>query len=92
MSLTLHKVDIYPDDEDNHVFAFVFENPQKLNEVKSVESNEVNYGGHAWSIICMRREDRHLGVFLKWHYPDGTSCGYVTAKVLKFYLIFPCFK
>ena len=79
-SITLHKFGILPEDEGSHVFSFVFENPQKLFEVKSVESSEVNYGGHRWSIVCMRKEEKYLGIYLKWRYSDGLSAAAISCK------------
>lgn len=80
MAINLHKFGIYPDDEDNHVFTFIFENPQRLLEVKSLESSEVNYAGHRWTVVCMRKEERYLGIFLKWKYTDGQSAACVSCK------------
>ena len=62
------------------MFSFVFENPQKLMEQKSVESSEVNYGGHRWSIVCMRKEEKYLGMYLKWRYSDGQSAASISCK------------
>ena len=49
-------------------------------QVKSVESSEVSYGGHKWSIVCMRKDDRYMGIFLKWKYADGQSATNVSCK------------
>ena len=79
-AITLHKFGLYPEDEDNHVFTFVFENPQRIQEVKSIESTEVVYGGHKWSVVCMRKEERYMGIFLKWKYTDGQSASSVSCR------------
>ena len=79
-AITLHKFGILPEDEGTHVFTFIFENPQKLLELKSVESSEVSYGGHRWSIVCMRKEERYMGIYLKWRYSDGQSAPSISCK------------
>ena len=78
--INLHKFGILPDDEDTHVFTFIFENPGRLQEIKSVESSEVTYGGHRWSVVCMRKEEKFVGIYLKWRYSDGQSAAAVSAK------------
>jgi hypothetical protein len=78
--INLQKFGIVPEEEENHVFTFVFENPQKLLEVKSLESSEVNYGGQKWSLVCMRKEERYMGIFLKWKYTDGQSANCISTK------------
>lgn len=70
-----------PEDENNHVFTFIFENPQKLFECKSVESSEVHYAGQRWTVVCMIKDERHVGFFLKWRYSDGQSASCVSCKV-----------
>lgn len=80
MSLTLHKVAVLSDEEEGHQFTFVFESPHKLLESKSIESSEIHYAGHSWSLVCTRKEDRYLGIFLKWRYTDGNSATAVSTK------------
>ena len=79
-AITLHKLDIVPDDENSHVFTFIFEYPDRMPESHSVESSEIHYGGHRWSLVCMRKEERYLGAFLKWRYSDGQSAQNVSCK------------
>ena len=79
-SINLMKFGIQPEDDENHLFTFVFENPQKLTDVKSIESSEVNYGGQRWSLVCMRKDDRFMGVFLKWKYSDGQSANSISSR------------
>ena len=79
-SISLQKFDIVPEDEENHVFTFIFENPQKLLDLKSLESSEVNYGGQRWSLVCMRKDERFMGIFLKWKYTDGQSASCMSTK------------
>ena len=79
-SIHLMKFGIVPEDDDNHLFTFVFENPQKLLDVKSIESSEVNYGGQRWSLVCMRKDDRFMGIFLKWKYADGQSAASISSR------------
>jgi len=64
MSLMLHKVtsqnDVTDDVDVGHVFTFVWDDVAKLLvtssvTVRSVESSEVKYGGHSWSIVCTRK-------------------------------------
>ena len=65
MSLTLHKVttsqnDVTDDVDAGHVFTFVWDDVAKLglqltSSVRSVESNEVKYAGHSWTIVCTRK-------------------------------------
>jgi len=67
MSLTLHKVtcqhDVTDDVDAGHVFTFVWDDVAKLlqmtssstSSVRSVESGEVKYGGHSWSVVCTRK-------------------------------------
>ncbi len=78
--INLHKFGILPEDEDTHVFTFIFENPGRLQEIKSVESSEVTYGGHRWSVVCMRKEEKYVGIYLKWRYSDGQSAAVMSAK------------
>jgi hypothetical protein len=60
-TISLHKFGIVPDEEESHVFTFVFENPQRLlGDVKFVESSEVTYRGHRWSLVCTRKEERYV--------------------------------
>ena len=79
-SITLHKFGIVPDDDDTHVFTFIFENPARLLEQKSVESSEVNYCGQRWSVVLMRKEEKYAGIYLKWKYSDGQSASCVSCK------------
>ena len=79
-SITLHKFGLVPEEDDHQVFTFIFDNPRKLLESKSVESTEISYGGHRWSVVCMRKEERYMGIFLKWKYTDGSSAGQVSCK------------
>jgi len=62
MSLTLHKVttgqyDMTAEDLDTgHVFTFVWDDVTRLqtmtsSSVRSIESNEVKFGGHSWSVV-----------------------------------------
>ena len=63
------------------MFTFVLDHPRKLlQELKSVESNDVQYGGHTWSLVCMRKDEAHLGLFLKLRYTDGNSAASVSTK------------
>ncbi len=79
-TLTLQKFGLIPEEEDHHVFTFILEQPQQLLTARSVESSEVVYGGHRWSVVCMRKEDRFMGIFLKWRYNDGQSASSVSCK------------
>lgn len=79
-SINLHKLGVLPEDEGVHVFTFIFENPRRLLEQKSVESSEVTYGGHRWTLVCMRKEERYMGVYLKWRYTDGQSAYAMSCK------------
>ena len=79
-TINLMKFGIQPEDDENHLFTFVFENPQKLTDVKSIESSEVNYGGQRWSLVCMRKDERYMGVFLKWKYGDGQSASSISSR------------
>ena len=78
--INLHKFGILPEDEGTHVFTFIFENPHKLVDLKSVESSEVNYQGHRWSLVCMRKEEKYMGIYLKWRYSDGQSASAISCK------------
>lgn len=80
MSLTLHKVAVLSDEDDSHLFTFILDHPQKLLETKSVESTEVHYAGHSWSLVCMRKDEQFLGIFLKWRYSDGNSATSLSTK------------
>jgi len=64
MSLTLHKVTCQNDVDDvdvGHVFTFVWDDVAKLqltsswSSVRSIESSEVKYAGHSWTIVCTRK-------------------------------------
>jgi len=63
MSLTLHKVTCQYDADDvdtGHVFTFVWDDVTKLMQVtsstvRSVESNEVKFAGHSWSVVCTKK-------------------------------------
>lgn len=79
-AILFHKFGIAPDEDNTHVFTFVFENPQKLLEIKSVESSEITFGGHRWTLVCMRKEEKYLGIYLKWKYHDGQSASQVSCK------------
>ena len=79
-SINLHKFGVLPEDEGVHVFTFIFENPKRLLEQKSVESSEVIYGGHRWTLVCMRKEEKYMGVYLKWRYTDGQSAHAMSCK------------
>ena len=84
MLLTLHRVNIIPraDDGNEHLFIFSLENAHKLSsEPKGVESEGFNYGGTDWSLVCARKDESHLGVFLKWRYSDPCSAMMVSAKI-----------
>ena len=59
-SITLHKFGVLPEDPDNHVFTFIFENPHKLEEagakVSSIEITEgVRSSGALWSDVDSRQ-------------------------------------
>ena len=75
-TIGLQQFGVVPDEDDTtHVFTFVFEQPQMLCEgaTRAVESSEVSYMGARWSVVCMRKEERYMGMFLKWRYADGAS-------------------
>jgi len=71
MSLTLHKVTCPSDDPDDvdtgHVFTFVWDDVIKPHHVtsspmtssKSVESSEVKYAGHVWTVVATTRKVGH---------------------------------
>ncbi|KAK2177773.1 hypothetical protein NP493_580g01018 [Ridgeia piscesae] len=81
-AINLHKFGIVPDEDDStHVFTFIFENPQRLADgTKAIESSEVNYNGQKWSLVCMKKEERYMGFFLKWKYGDGQSASATSCK------------
>jgi len=67
MSLTLHKVTSHSDSADidaGHVFTFVWDDVARIqltssstssSIVRSIESSEVKYGGHSWTVVCTRK-------------------------------------
>ena len=66
MSLILHKVACQSDADDidtGHVFTFVWDDVARLqmtsSSVRSVESSEVKYAGHVWSVVCTRKVSLH---------------------------------
>lgn len=81
-TINLHKFGIVPDEDDStHVFTFIFENPQRLADgTKAIESSEVIYNGQKWSLVCMKKEERYMGFFLKWKYGDGQSASATSCK------------
>ena len=82
-AINLHKFGIVPDEDDStHVFSFIFENPQRLVDggAKAIESSEVNYNGQKWSVVCMKKDERYMGFFLKWKYGDGQSASSTSCK------------
>ena len=80
-TLSLHKFSIVPEEDDGtHQFTLVLDNIRQLcaappsNKASSVESSELSYGGQRWSVVCMRSKDeRYMGVFLKWRYQEQTG-------------------
>jgi len=73
MSLTLHKVTCQNDADDvdaGHVFTFVWDDVTKLQltssstSVRSIESSEVKYAGHSWTIVSTRKVSAHSLVLL----------------------------
>ena len=53
-----------------------------MQDLRSVESSELTYSGHTWSVLLTRsRDGSHLGAFLKWRPANGGVAGGVTVKV-----------